>query len=505
MDERCAQVRLMGDIYRGARRVIAWLGESTKETEKAFAFISHVLSDLSKVDELIKKHGISDPFTSTLKSSDQPSWLQIQKAFLDSWPVEHSGWTCLQHLLSRPYFSRIWVLQELWFAKGVTLQSGEDEIPWNSMTDLASRLDSLSLAHLMFGSYPSCALALIRDIRAAKHTKSSSLLSLLILSLYHESSEPRDRIYALLGLTTDANNQGISPRYDISLDVVYRHVTIWIMQQTKDLWVFCQSRPRRNHQSPKGIPSWCVDYSRSDYLPLKKLFKSWHLFRADLGWKAVIRQHENPMLLSFEGRVIDTIDDEQILLDLPSSTLFPGNIGPVSEKLRALGPFLASSKRLYERVSSSGTSQLGPKDYQRALICGIWNLQLASSTFIEYYHPSIELVAEVCGTTGNDSRPYITLFQKYSRVCFDYLAALIVAAGHAYFTATHGGRVGWMTERAEPGDQVALLRGSRLPWVIRRHGVDKWTMVCPCYIEGVMHGELLQGMNEYPFQELVFC
>ena len=502
MDERCAQVRLMGDIYRGARHVIAWIGQSTKETEEAFLFLRQVLSHMSGVDESIKNDESDLP---TRKPGDYPSWLQRQVTFVKTWPPEHPGWYCLQHLLSRPYFSRIWILQELWFAKDVTLQNGDDKIPWKSMIKLVSGLDSLSLGHLIFGAYPSCARAIISDLRAAKQTKTSSLLSLLILSLYHESSEPRDRIYALLGLTNDTSNRDIAPRYDISIDAVYRHVTIWIMQQTKDLWIFCQSRPRYNQYLSKGIPSWCVDYSRSDYLPLKKLFKSWHLFRADLGWTAVPRQHENPLLLSFEGRLIDTIYDGQILLDLPSSTLFPGEIAHLRETLPRLRPFLASSKQLYEHVSSFSASQLVLKDYQRTLICGIWNLQLASNTFIDYYHTCMDFVADFCKAADNESNPYIKLSQKYGRVCVDYLSALVVASGHAYFTATHGGRIGWMTEKAEPGDQVAILRGSRLPWVIRKQDVDKWTMVCPCYIEGVMHGELLQGMKEYPFQEMVFC
>ena len=197
------------------------------------------------------------------------------------------------------------------------------------------------------------------------------------------------------------------------------------------------------------------------------------------------------MLLSLEVIVIDSIYDGQILFDVPMPTVSLGKIGNEIETIRRLGPFLASSKRLYEHVSSFGTSPLKSMDYQHALVCSTYNRELVSSTFIDYYHTCMELVAAICGTRGGGSSTLSALTERYGLGFSEYMSALLTA-NHAYFTATHRGRVG-LAERAEPGDQVALLSGSRLPWVIRRHGVDKWTIVCPCYIEGVMHGELLQG------------
>ena len=80
MDEKCAQVRLMRDIYREASHVVAWLGEPTKETKEAFLFINHVQSGLNNIFECIKNPGISDLLT--LESSDKPSWVRVTRVLI---------------------------------------------------------------------------------------------------------------------------------------------------------------------------------------------------------------------------------------------------------------------------------------------------------------------------------------------------------------------------------------------------------------------------------------
>lgn len=54
---------------------------------------------------------------------------------------------------------------------------------------------------------------------------------------------------------------------------------------------------------------------------------------------------------------------------------------------------------------------------------------------------------------------------------------------------TDGGWIGLCPMGAEPGDCIALCRGSKLPVALRPRGTD-WELLGTCYVHGIMSGEL---------------
>jgi Heterokaryon incompatibility protein (HET) len=99
ISERTAQVRMMGQIYSGAERVMVWLGEeddgSRFTTELAFVavevFANNRLHDGSKQEHILP----GDP-------------LEKEAELFDS-------------VLRRPWFSRTWVIQEVALARDALL------------------------------------------------------------------------------------------------------------------------------------------------------------------------------------------------------------------------------------------------------------------------------------------------------------------------------------------------------------------------------------------------
>lgn len=91
--EKSAQVPLMGFIFKNARQVIAWLGDETEHTQEVFAFIE----DLPAI---LKPDGVDVPITEECVRKWKGLWgsLELWEAILD--------------LFERPYWSRLWVLQE---------------------------------------------------------------------------------------------------------------------------------------------------------------------------------------------------------------------------------------------------------------------------------------------------------------------------------------------------------------------------------------------------------
>jgi hypothetical protein len=92
--ERTAQVGIMKNIYSKADHVVIWLGKDTDDDETAFAI-------LEQYRKLFAEHGQLDI---------GPMETVVYKLAL---PAEDSkDWTALIKLFQKPWFQRIWVIQE---------------------------------------------------------------------------------------------------------------------------------------------------------------------------------------------------------------------------------------------------------------------------------------------------------------------------------------------------------------------------------------------------------
>jgi hypothetical protein len=97
--ERSAQVGMMADIYRRARRVIMWVGEETEFDKVAFSL-------LQQLKDVFSQHGCVDfDFQTGPNGMENPGY---------GLPGTNSTkWIALSRLFLRPYFRRIWVIQEV--------------------------------------------------------------------------------------------------------------------------------------------------------------------------------------------------------------------------------------------------------------------------------------------------------------------------------------------------------------------------------------------------------
>jgi hypothetical protein len=101
MEERNQQVQIMGDIYKTATSVVVDLGQPTEHTE----------TDMQRLRSFMEPHA---------QGEDAP-WSHI--AIPD---LERS----IGSILSRPWFTRMWTVQEVVLAKKTTLQCGSHQIRW---------------------------------------------------------------------------------------------------------------------------------------------------------------------------------------------------------------------------------------------------------------------------------------------------------------------------------------------------------------------------------------
>jgi hypothetical protein len=112
--ERAAQVKLMGLIYFKARRVRIWLGRDNEEQEGP---------GVSQAIRLIKDYSRQyrscnpDPGGSKLE-------VLSRHLLTDPDPMQLSHWASVRRLLKRPWFTRVWVVQELGLSRHADFYCG---------------------------------------------------------------------------------------------------------------------------------------------------------------------------------------------------------------------------------------------------------------------------------------------------------------------------------------------------------------------------------------------
>ncbi|RSL79400.1 hypothetical protein CEP51_007388 [Fusarium floridanum] len=208
--EKGTQVQSMAKIYAKASGVIVWLGEATPDSCQALEEIR--------------------------RAAEQRTKLSVNES-------------AIQRLLERPWFQRIWVLQEVAAARHVQIKCGHTEIDGFVFCSGLSALDlsyeahpglrplMRSVAYLIRGAIfrPRCAVS-----RSGRFSLDICSLGQLV-DMYHtrKATERCDKVYALLGMCSDDPSiAGLSANYEISWGQLFRQLVNFIFSErvSVDTW-----------------------------------------------------------------------------------------------------------------------------------------------------------------------------------------------------------------------------------------------------------------------------
>ena len=193
--EKNHQVAKMGRIYSKAEHVIVCLGEYEDDAEYAFDLLSQRASQEIGA-------GVSTTFEA--------------ERLLQS----------LQTLASRPYFERVWTVQEFILGYKVTMYCGHSQLTVEralpSMIDAlayaaAIELKSSSILRLLDLRKFQALLQLRRSYWERDQRSNWSLQNLSSIYAELKCQDPRDHVYGMLGLVDWANEARIEANYGKSL------------------------------------------------------------------------------------------------------------------------------------------------------------------------------------------------------------------------------------------------------------------------------------------------
>lgn len=193
LEERSQQVQEMGMIFSFAKQVIFWLGRPTADavllldalSELETKIVSCTREDLIGNDVQRKKLWSSAQSTANGRDCDESS-RQRQRAGLQS-------------LLRRPWFRRVWILQEVAKAQSAVVCSGMWSISAHIFALAPSLLDVDTDTHVqsILNIMPGPARA------NSWWSRERDLFNLLLKFRASKATDMRDMVFALIGMSTE--------------------------------------------------------------------------------------------------------------------------------------------------------------------------------------------------------------------------------------------------------------------------------------------------------------
>jgi hypothetical protein len=228
--ERSQQVRNMRQIYSRATEVFAWVGriDRTKLSEEAISCLF-----------------------------DLPEWAKL---YPSSNGLQLSINEAATGFFGEEYWRRVWIIQEVTVASTVTILYGYHKFRWD---DVAAVLRYLQKAQL--DSESACAKA----IHGAAHLlnfrdqyNGQNLMSLFDAMTWSRRSlatDPRDKIFALLGLCHDGPIFVPVPNYKQDLATIIAEMSKMMMSRTKSLDLICL-KGVGSSTAMDSLPSWAPNW-----------------------------------------------------------------------------------------------------------------------------------------------------------------------------------------------------------------------------------------------------
>lgn len=319
--ERAAQVHMMRYIYLGAHEVIAWLGMDTHFLGPSARFL---------ITELAER-GLN-LFQCIVSEITRPPVHFPENAMLErcSLPLRESSlWQALRAFFQNDYFERMWTIQELRVSASARLLWGDTSF---KLSDLGMALlfgDCLQYSSndSDFEGVPEISRALI-----LRRVPRPTLLTMLQSSRDRKSSEPRDKIFAILGITDEEPEEGsfkddffptdaylkqccmasqpaIPIDYNMSVPDVFCQAARSIILSSNSLEILAETeRDLPDNELFRGLPSW-VPHWHGRCMRMQNLDN--FNFNVSGGRKAVLAECSDHRVLSVYGMALSQITETE--------------------------------------------------------------------------------------------------------------------------------------------------------------------------------------------------
>jgi hypothetical protein len=531
--ERNQQVQIMATLYSRAELVIAWLGESTAMTERAFRtfeFVWKEASELSREEfcalEWLEKHPL-------LCMVDTES----------SYFTQNDHWEAAINLLYLPYWDRVWIYQEAVMATTLLFCAGKSSLYYSKMELVISRLSDVEVSiHHRIVSRPQNLSehiwtflgqglsaghwVQIRHIHEGKlmvkkklqreSLERDDIWAFASYGRMYRATDPKDHIYGLMSIV----DTGLTPDYSDTTSVgqVYReYIDAWL----KDYRTTWTIRPLTFFihagiglcDNPLGLPTWAPNYPE---LSQKNCSKYIFEDTADFGVFAVSNYVSfiEIDLLVVEAVELDTIcRTERVpardnwcdgsllayIIDFVNRhTAYKSGIPPLQAVLRAIK--FDTSTDVKDNLVQYAYNMLtfllpcDPEHRKRSLesleSLGLAEGQAFNAGFPKCFYPE-QSISDRGWWEEFNSQTSGSVLRNGGAQFFTDIAQL---SNRSRFCETTDGYFGLAPLNTRPGDVICVVNGYGAPVILRKEN-EKILFVGACFIVGLMNGEAKEVME----------
>lgn len=470
-EERSSQVQLMRWIFGDASAVVIWLGPAQHDSDLGIAFANTIAE--SKDDAEICNLLTNPFYRSALKA--------------------------LRNILRRPWWDRVWVIQEAVAGNSErVIHCGSSSVMLSTFTIALHRLIDYTLRK---GTPGSADLAppleigfrsalVLEQIRRYLQTKADGMdLFYLLTNLrYFQASDHRDKIYALLGIATNVGS--IIPDYTKSVIQVYKEAVKHCIEQDQSLRVLCLSRSVRNYELPSWVPDWSC---KQQEFPRLLAQPSASIRKGDKSRKSLVTAHFSVDL--------DVLYVTGVLCDTLCTVIEAVQGSGGMEKWISRSVW---TKGLREYVNHKAEKD-GPYNGVDGTIEAFWRTIIANSSTdmvspapAEYGHMFQVLVNE--SDVPNNFQPnQVRSEEDRVRRALNYILPFMSCMARSLddrrFFWSQRGYMGLAPPSAQVGDKVCVLVGCGIPFILREK-TSYYQFVGESYVHGIMNGEIMEHVEE---------
>ncbi len=528
--EKEQQIGLMADIYRQSCKVLIWLGDDGDESRKAYKIIERLL----RLDPFASPVPINSDDDIRQQTRGTVGLDQLKSQGLPG--AKDAGWQELRNLLSRPWFSRIWTVQEAAVAIDADFLWGKEyTLNWESMVSVM-RLVWEHLPKTLLGSdvvlrgLPANSVYRIAaTMRTLDDLTHHDLFNLALMYKAYGASKPQDKLYALLNISSSSQVVDYTKSTETTfhemafhtINQVYEQIARLPEELSQQQWhpypgisqgphlrmiaLICAAGIANQQLTlPSWVPDWTVDLFPAPIWTRKTYYKSrastnasdWpgappanltlerpsikNSNLAEIQWlsegQKFIGTASLPVTFQIKGLICDTISRRVFAkVDL-------GKPLDLEEQQKALMEWLLEADEMADLGPE--TSYSGGADTELFRRTLLFDEDLVQPAGIE--KPELWKALRFL----KNSRFTSTMRRKLQP--WDYLRAIQNIPGRTFFV-TQGGRMGLAPHATHMYDKICVLPEFEVPLVLRPEG-NEFRIVGECYAG---NDDMMPGGIEY--------
>jgi hypothetical protein len=478
-------------------------------TKMAFEFVSR----LASISTDLKASGVA-------YSRIPNAWPLLERFGLKT-ALSKRSTMALITLLEHDWFERIWIVQEVVVSNLPRVIQGNQEVFWEDFAVALIVLWDLKLTHFASARVER-SLKSVHCIEGLRQLfRQGEVTELKILAQWFrdsKSTDPRDKVYALVGIAgtvSETDRPSLSPfSYERSVSDAFRLWTIYTLRTDKSLEILSTVNTAKSYRSSITY-SWVPDWdAANDEIVLFPMHWPSERFHASNSSEADIYFRDEEKVLGVTGHPLERIEEVGCEMYFSEGSknakifgfVFLGRVSYFQQVLRSW----EATARVRTRRGYRDTKESMWDVYWQTLLFGVpgfWHEEKEqvrgefNDFFATWRKPWI--LAERLGLHWFKHllafytmillllRGFQNLFGKYEPgKGLAFLSRCTDMRGRR-MVRTESGYIGLAVGAAQIGDYVYLFKGARMPFLVRSTS-SGLRLVGDCYIHGIMDGERWQ-------------